>query len=392
MKKKRPGTDHIVKRNYLHHLLPVAVWLVAVVAVVWLFYQRKQQFQVVGVARQQVRQVAASCPGRIKDVRVQLFDRVAEGQVVAVVDTVLDNDNEEETLQAQLGSISAEIERLAAELVPTQDDLEADRADRQANRISDLRRFSVDVENIRLRILELSAQLAGDRITLQDLASEVKVAEELVEKDAVAPLELERAKARYETLAEAIEENEQLLEQARANLAKSQERLEAYTSHESYHPSIESALEVIRKGIAVQESRMKEVTAQLEARDQRHALELVSPVEGVVSQVWKSAGEVVVAGDPIVTIAKVKSAEVIGYASQAQAGMIHEDMPVEIVKMTEPMQVASSTVTYVGPIMEQMPAQLWPNPNVPQWGRPFKVELPAEMAVIPGEMVGIRGL
>ena len=29
MKKKRPGTDHIAKRNYLHHLLPVGVWLVA---------------------------------------------------------------------------------------------------------------------------------------------------------------------------------------------------------------------------------------------------------------------------------------------------------------------------------------------------------------------------
>lgn len=392
MKKKRPGTEHIVKRNYLHHLLPVGVWLVAVVVVIWLFYHRGQQFQVIGVAQQQVRQVAASCPGRIKDVPVQLFDRVAAGQVVAIVDTVLDNDQEEGTLQAQLGSISAEIERLAAELVPTQDDLEADRADRQANRISDLRRFSADVENMRLRILELSAQLAGDRIELQDLASEVKVAEDLVQKDAVAPLELERAKARYETLAEAIEENEQLLDQARANLAKSQERLEAYTSHESYNPSIESALEVIRKGIAVQESRMKEVSAQLEARQRRRALELVSPVDGVVSQVWKAAGEVVVAGDPIVTIAKARPAEVIGYASQAQAGLIREDMPVEIVKMTEPMQVASSTVTYVGPIMEQMPAQLWSNPNVPQWGRPFKVELPPEMAVIPGETVGIRGL
>lgn len=392
MKKKRPGTDHIAKRNYLHHLLPVGVWLVAVVAVIWLFYQRKQQFQVVGVAQQQVRQVAANCPGRIKDVPVQLFDRVAAGEVVAVVDTVLDDDQEEATLQAQLGSLSAEVERLAAELVPTQDDLEADRADRQANRISDLRRFSLDVENTRLRVLELKAQLADDQIELHSLEAEVKSAEDLVQKEALAPLELERAKAQYETMATAIAENQQLLKQTEDSLAASQERLEAYTSHESYNPSIESALEVIRKGIAVQESRMNEITAQLEARKKRRALELVSPVDGVVSQVWKAAGEVVVAGDPIVTIAKVRSAEVIGYANQALAGVIHENMPVEIVKITEPMQVASTTVTFVGPVMEQMPARLWPNPNVPQWGRPFKVELPSDMAVIPGEMVGIRGL
>jgi multidrug resistance efflux pump len=389
MMMKRSGNDHIRKRYFLRHLLPAAVWLTAVSAVVWLFYQRKQQFQVVGIAQERVRQVAANCPGRIKDVRVQLFERVAEGQVVAVIDTVLDNEHEEETLRAR---ISAEIERLAAELVPTQDDLQADRADREASRISDLRRFSVDVESIRLRILELKVQLVDGRSKLQDLVSEVKIAEDLVQKEALAPLELERARAQYEMLAKAVAENEQLLQQTEANLAKSQERLEAYASHESYNPSIESALEVIRKGIAVQESQMKEVSVQLEALRKRHALELTAPVEGVVSQVWKAAGEVVTAGDPIVTIAKGKSTEVIGYATETQAGMIHENMTVEIVKATEPMQVAPSTVTYVGPMMEQMPPQLWRNPNVPQWGRPFKVELPPDMAVVPGEAVGIRGL
>jgi multidrug resistance efflux pump len=392
MNTKRSGTDHIRKRYLLRHLLPAVVWLVAVSAVVWLFYQREQQFQVVGIAQERVRQVAADCPGRIKDVRVQLFERVAEGQVVAVIDTVLDNDYEEETLRAQLGRISAEIERLAAELVPTQDDLQADRAGREANRISDLRRFSVDVENIRLRILDLKVQLLDGRSRLQDLASDVKIAEDLVQKEALAPLELEKAKAQYEMLAKAVAENEQLLQQTEANLAKSQERLEAYASHEPYNPSIESALEVIRKGIAVQESQMKAVSVQLEALKKRHGLELTAPVEGVVSHVWKGAGEVVTAGDPIVTIAKVRSAEVIGYANETQAGMIHENMTVEVVKATEPMQVAPSTVTYVGPMMEQIPAQLWRNPNVPQWGRPFKVELPPDMAVIPGETVGIRGL
>lgn len=392
MIKKRSRNNHIVKRYYLRHLVPVVVWLAVVSVVAWLFYQRKQQFQVVGRAREQVRQVATNCPGRIKDVRVQLFERVVEGQVVAVVDTVLDGDHEEERLVAQLGSISAEIERLAAHLVPTQDDLEVDRADRQASRISDLRRFAVDVENIRLRILELRARLAADRIALQDQASEVRIAEDLVTKDALAPLELERARMQYETLAEAIAENEQLLQEAQTNLARAQKRLEVYTSHELHNPSVESALEVIRKGIAVQESQMKEVTVQLAALRERRDLELTSPVEGVVREVWKAPGEVVTAGDPIVTIANPKSIEVVGYARRGQLGMVRENISVEIVKTSEPMQVATSRVTDVGPVIEQIPAQLWHNPNIPQWGRPFKVELPPEMAVVPGEIVGIRGL
>ena len=42
--------------------------------------------------------------------------------------------------------------------------------DRQASRIIDRRRFSVDVENARLEILRLRAQIETDRIQLDDLA------------------------------------------------------------------------------------------------------------------------------------------------------------------------------------------------------------------------------
>ena len=42
------------------------------------------------------------------------------GQVVAVVDTVLDNENQEEVLRAQLGTISAKIAQLAAQLICNQ--------------------------------------------------------------------------------------------------------------------------------------------------------------------------------------------------------------------------------------------------------------------------------
>lgn len=392
MKTKHSRGDYTNKRNTLRHAVHVGVWLMAVAIVVWLFHQRTQRFQVIGIAQGQVRQVATNCAGRITNVSVQLFGRVAAGQVVAVVDTVLDNEHQEEMLRAQLGTISARIAQLVAQLVPIQDDLMASQVDREVNRISDLRQFKLDVETARLRILQLKAQLAGDRMTLADLASEMKIAEELVQKAAIAPYELKKATAQHDGLAQSIVENAHLLEEAEVHLAQAQQRLEDYASQETFNPSAESALEPTRKEIAVEEGLMQEVSVQLNALAQRHALELTSPVDGTVSQIWRAPGEAVTAGDPILTIAVTQPTEVIGYAMQGQLERVRENMAVEIAKVSAPGQPVTSRITYVGPAVEQMPMQLWQNPTMPQYGRPFKVKLPPELVVIPGEIVGIRGL
>jgi multidrug resistance efflux pump len=269
-----------------------------------------------------------------------------------------------------LGTISARIEQLAAQLVPTQDDLQASRVDRETARISDMRRFVIDVDTARLRILELRAQLAADRMTLGDLMVEVKITQDLVDKKAVAPYELEKVKTGQESLAKSMAERAHLLEEAEARLERAQGRLDDYAERETFHPSVESALEPTRKEIGVQERLMQEISVRLAGLEQRRVLELGSPVGGVVSQIWRAPGEAVTAGDPILTITVARPTEVIGYARQGQLGQIRENMEVKISKVSDPMQVATSRVTYVGPAVEQMPTQLWQNPAVPQYGRP----------------------
>lgn len=392
MGKRVSKNNHGAKRNVLRHLVPVTIWLLALSVVVWLFYQRTQRFQVLGVAQRQMRQVAANCAGRLTSVPVRLYDRVEAGQVVAVVDTVLDNEIYEATLEAQLNTIMLEIEHLGAEIIATQEDLEARHTDRITSRISDLRRFSVDVENSRLRILEFQAQLATNRMALREVATEVRITEDLAAREAVPPFELDRVRTQYEALVAQIEEDEKLLEQAQVDLETAQQRLSELADIQPSHPSVESALEVIRKAIAVEEGRMKEILAEMDSFQQRHSLELRSPVNGVVSQIWRNAGEAVTAGDPIVTIAETRSSEVIGYAQASMVSLVRENMSVVVIKPTEPMQMVEATITYVGPVVEEMPAQLWQNPAMPQWGRPFVVTIPPDLAVIPGEVVGIRGL
>ena len=376
------------------HLVPVLVWLGALACVVMLFSRRSQRFEVLGVAQGQIHQVAATCPARLRNVSVRLFDTVTKGQTIAVVNTVLEDERPRALLQAQLETAQAEIEHLFAQKAPTQDSFSTEKADRQTNRVSDARRFAADVENVRLEILRLTALIETDKITLEDLSWDVKITEELVDKKAVAPYELQKIKNQHKALTKKIEENQLLLVQANTALEHALERKNEYAKLQPYDPNFNEALEVINKAILVQEKRMSELLAQLESLDTREVVELKAPSDGVVNQILHKPAEVVLAGEPILTIAEPNVSEIIGYATENLMYQIHKGMAVELVKNGEPgkVQIEQSEVTYIGPVIEQMPAKLWLNPNVPQWGRPFRIKAPTQMKLIVGETIGIRRL
>lgn len=364
------------------HILPILVWAGAVAGVVVLFHHRAERFEVLGIAQGQVRQIAATCDGRLKEIRVQLFEEVHQGQTLAVIDTMLDNEH----VQAELGTALAEVHHLMAQLVPTQELLLTEAANLETDKIAAQRRFSVDVENARLRILELMTLLETDRIMLEELAVEVKIVRSLLDQNAIAPYELQKVEVQYNTLAKKIEENEHLLEQAKQDLGQAQERRDEFAQRQPQHPSVDSTLEVIRKAVRVQEQRIEELLAR------RVPLVLKSPFDGLVSQVLRRPGESVLAGEPILAVAEAEPKEIIAYASDDQLGWVRERMAVELIKNGEPAQIASSQVGYLGPTMELMPERLWRNPNIPQWGRPVLIRIPPGFKLVPGELVGIRGL
>ena len=390
-----------ISRNYkrgfaqLHHVAPLVVWLAVLLCVVGLFYHRSQRFEVIGIVQGRVHQVAAPCDGQLRIVCVDLFDEVTKGQTLATLD--------DELVKAQMAAIGAEIEHLMAQLIPTQEQLLTEAANLETTQVADQRRFFVDVENAGLRILELRVLIATDCIALEDLAVEVKVLQDLVQQDAIAPYELQRAQAQYNSLAKKIEENEHLLEQARIDLEQAQQRRDEFVARQLQHPSVDAALEVIRKEAQVQEKLLEQLLVQ------RNSLVIKAPADGIVIQIQANAniaalrrpgegilrrpGEVVLAGDPILTIAERQPAQVIAYARENQVNWVREGMAVELVELAQSgskAHVARSQILRVGPTIEQMPQQLWRNPGVPQWGRPFLVKIPPGMTLVIGERVGVR--
>lgn len=394
---KKTSMVHHFSRFHIQSILPVLVWLVALGCVIGLFYYRSQRFEVLGMAQGRLYEVAAPCDGKLSIVCVELFDEVSKGQTLATLN--------DELIKAKMSTICAEIERLMAQLIPTQEELEASAANLETTHVGDQRRFYVDVENVRLRILELKALIASDKITLEDLSIEVKILQELVKQDAVVPYELERTQVQYNSLAKKIEENERLLEQANIDLQQAQWRRDEFVLRQLQHPSVDNALEVIRKEAKVQEKLLEQLLVQ------RDSLVIKAPAEGIVIQIQANAnnvtlrrqgegilrrpGEVVLAGDLILTIAEHQPTQIVAYVRENQVDSIRAGMTVELIGMPKnngKAQVGHSQILRVGPTMERIPQQLWRNPNIPEWGRPFVIKIPPQMSLITGERVGVRTL
>lgn len=397
------------RRNYPSgrlrpHILPFLVWLAAAIGVSVLFHHRSQRFEILGMAQGQVRQVASTCTGRLKSVPLELFQEVKKGDIVAVIDTVLENEN----LEAEMATISAQIQQLQAELAATQAQLAAEAANQQSDMIEAKRRFEVDVENTRLRVLELKATIETDRMLymrLNNLNSDNKIfiLQNISDPNAQYDLHrLQRTVAEDDVLAKKSEENKRLLVQAEEDLAQAVQRRDEFAQQQLQHPPVDSALEVIRRAIDVQEQQVKVLLARSEP------LVLTSPIDGMVIQVLgrprdvalrrpgelvvRRAGEVVLAGETILTIAETEPREIIAYASPTQLGLVRGGMPVQLIKSTKPAQIASSQVAYLGATLERMPECLWEMPNIAQWGHPMLIEIPPGLKLKPGELVGVKGL
>ena len=365
------------------HIIPFLMWVLALAGVYGLFIHKTAKFETLGVVEVEKRQIAATCTGRLQTVKVGLFDTVKKGQLLAVINTLGDD----ERIQEQLDTISAEIQYLMAQLVPMQDQMLTDKQQRENDKVATYRRFAADVEQMRLRVLELKAEIETDKVTLNDLQLDLNVAKDLFKEDAIAEYEVQKAQVAYDALAKKIEEYQILIEQTQANVEHSDIRAKEYAKQQLHEPSVDNELEVIHKAIKVQEQKMEELVAM------RRPLELYAPEDGVISQIRVMPGEVLMPGDGVFTVRTVGTGAIVAYASEVQLDLLkRNNMQVEIRKDGMPAQIAKSKVIQVGPVVEEISAKLLRDQKVRQWGRPILISIPSNMEVVPGEIVGIRGI
>ena len=388
---KRNARNHEFRRSLLHHVVPVMVWLATVASVIGLFAVRAQHIEVVGLARSRILTVSTLTPGRITSLPVELYQPVKKGQTVAVVNTLADNEDVSAQLEAQQETLRAQIDHLKAQLLPTQERLTAEAASVKTSLEADYRSFALDVETIQLRILELKTQIATDRLTLESLAAKIKTTRQLIDQDVIDASELEPIQLQHNALLAGITENETLLNEAKTQLAQAEKRRDEFKQTDVQTPSVENALEVIRKEIDVYNKRMNEINSQLEQIQQRQALQLKAPFDGYVTRIDGTLTEVADVNQPILMITESNPTQVVGYIENYNASEIHSGMMIQVVQLGETIKMSTCQVTAVGQVVEQLPRQLWRDPSLPQWGRPFLVDV-QDLNLVAGEKVGLRPL
>jgi len=392
---------NISSRNYLNsmrvHFLPFVVWVGTIAVIVALFSHRSSHYEILGVAQGPVHQIAATCDGRLKEIKVELFDEVKQGDVVVVINSVLDNERPRPEMDAELAVIKAQMAHLAAQSKEARITYAAQVNNRVADHVAAERPFATNVSDAKLRVLELTAGIEQDKLLLDELELDIKkfVLSGALDANDIALLDLQKMQAQKANIAKRIDQNQKILQSDQKNLEEAIKRGELF--EDVHKPGLaeadQAAEEALQKQTEVLARQMDEVLVRLESVKKREAVELRAPFDGVVSLVQHNVGEAVLAGDPILTITKNTPDNIVAYATEKQAGRVRENMKVQLVdRNSTPSLIVDSQVVYIGPTVEQMPARLWRRPNMPQWGRPILIEIPSSLKLLPGSMVGIKGI
>ena len=360
------------------HVFPVAVWLAAVVGVVALIEHRGSDVELVGLARGEQREIASECDGRLALVATRPFESVRRGQALAVL--------EDDRIRAELATAGAEAARLRAELQAAEVRLAADAQLEQRDYAAETRRFAVDVEQTRLEMLDLTVTIETDRIELQRLAIELDRMRRLRPQQAATTYEYDLAETQHAEAAREIEENEKTLAQLGFDLQAAIKRRDSFLHRQPSSARLEQALAPLQAAIDVQDARIAELSLQ------RSTLVLCSPIDGVVGEVLRGAGEVVLTGDPIVTVIASRPSEVLAYVNAAEASRIRPGVEFELQLLRAPAsrEKYATEAIAVGPAVVQLPQRLWRNPTVPEWGCPVRMTMPANVRLLCDEVVAVH--
>jgi multidrug resistance efflux pump len=363
--------------NLIHrHRGPIVVWLVACTAVWLMLRERSVVVEARGLVQAASVVVSPLETGQLTRIEVGLLQDVRRGQVLARLDDT--------RLHAEAAVVLAEVEALRQESL-------LEDSDRRLDEAGELRRFTADVEQARLRILEILAILQPDRITLADLERDVASYADLLAGEMVSVRECERVRAEYDAMAEKVADYESLLIQARGDLEQAEQRRQSFLAQQPALTADAAVVDVAAQSLA---ARLEVLQRQLEeVAVRREDLVLTAPFDGVVIQIPASPGQVVRPGDPVLTLTAARAEQIVVWLDERSVERLRrrEDLLATVIQARDGQQRrAECPVVRIGPTVIPLPEELWPSPTRPMRGRPVVLGIPAGLDLVPGELVTVR--
>ncbi len=301
--------------------------------------------------------VTSAKAGMLTQLQVDRFVAVRAGDPIAVVVST-----DPKVIESSLAVIRAEVELLRLSMSPS--------LDRERNQLA--------FERLRMDWLEQRVLLASAQVRSQYADSEFQRVAELYQSSSNIV-----SKAAYDialrdrdvSLAETAERAK--VTQA---LAESLQKLE--TSNPTNAPTADATL---RAAIAVEDAKLQLTEAQLKP------ISLLAPISGMVSTVFRRAGENIVAGEPVLTITSDQPERIVAYLRQPLTIEPKAGMPVRVVPRTIKRVSGTAEVRQVMASMQPIPpallGQLALQTKTVELGLPIDISLPAGLKLRNGEIV-----
>jgi len=360
MKSREPDLIPIpIRQRWLDarlRILPFVVFTAALGAIVFLWRDHISAPTLIGQAEPLTVQIGSPKAGMLTGLTVSRFQKVKAGEIVGQV-TVADP----QLVEASLDVIRSEIVVLKSTLQPM--------ATQQRN--------AVNYVQVRLDWMRQRVTLAGTKVQLQLADAQFHRTQDLFTAKIASQSELDIAKATFDSLQKQVDELTKLVAEVEQNFK---------TLSPTNGPDLSTVSdESLRAALAEQESKLRLTEAELSP------VMLKAPIDGIVTILDHRAGEAVIAGQPIVSIASAESARIVGYLRLPLATEPRVGTQVEVRTRGTHRVTAPARILAIGGQLETIPpvylglAKL----DAAFQGLPVDISLPANLTIHPGELVDI---
>lgn len=348
------------KRKFpLLRLIPVVFVLAGVGTASWYFTRPQivEPLQISGRIEGYDTDMGAKVAGRIESVAVREGDTVRQGQVIVRLD--------DDEIQAQLRGAAARL--VATQQAEMQARLQINLLESQIQEMElNLQQAQTDTKG---RVLQAESGLAASLAQLNEAEAKLKQAQselrlakinrdryaKLAKEGAIPQQQYDQYQMQWETAQSTVQARQASVESFRKLVNSSQGQLvQAQTSQ--LNPNVRQAqLEGLRTQLA--QTKLKLAGAQAEVASAKAAqqeiqakldyLNVVSPIDGVVTTRSVEPGAVVTTGKTLLTLINPKDVYLRGYVPEGEIGHVRIGQAANIFLDSAPNQPLPGTVTAI---------------------------------------------
>lgn len=379
--------DAIMTRTFKREKMPVPLrvrvqrilrfWFLLVIVglipvFLWLQTRDASLRQFAGVVEGESETVGAVQPARILSVDVQPGQRVKPGDVLVRLDPA-DRTMELALQEARLADFEQSMLRYEQDLERYKQTLRD--SERRCNQT--VQEAAVELETAKLNC-------ARDEAELVALQAEIKRLQPLIDKRLVSELEISSLRPKAHALEETVARYAPLIEILR-------KRHEAAVKDQQDVRALLASAGGTSSSNALKAS-MEQVVQAYKQAAKSEPFVLRASRTGVVSRVQRQAGDVVVAGEPIVRVASTSSMYVTGLLTQKQySGLSLGDKLDVIHSRGGVRQLLRAEVEALDPEVMDLLDPFNPAPRYPVRGRRVRLRLlDSDGSLVPGEAVTLQ--